>query len=382
MKKKCLKIFAASGLALIMGAGVLCGCLIPMNSAQANTSKEDVYTSSTSSTGLITPKEDDPILFTTESGLEIKWGNAAFENGAEMLNRPAGTLNSGNLNGFPYFTTNDGTKDYIWVIIGKSINLGNVSDFSISKTQTLNQWQTEECEVTQTEYFFENIYETTTSAGGAISDDNVLKNDVVVKKTISTNSLDLSSVTADKEIPDGCVLCLANDVTETAGVANTSSCSNKGAGWGASHGYHTTYVGQLATTLSGYYTDKLLGLDKIARHIPSIPLTTKGIVVDFGLSPAQKYSSNTVTAYIFTLSQSGDFAYSTYLTAGQAKLSSNWWLRDGLNSTTQKGTVTSSGNQNDYYYYYKYYLNSNGSEQSMACNQTAGYRPAFVLKLL
>ena len=86
-RKKLLKILGASSLAIMMGIGTLCGVVIaPMGAAQANTSKEDVYTSSTSPLGL--DPENDPVIYTTENGIDIKFG--------------AATLSSGALNGYAY----------------------------------------------------------------------------------------------------------------------------------------------------------------------------------------------------------------------------------------------------------------------------------------
>ena len=61
--------------------------------------------------GLITPQEDDPVLFTTDYGLDIKWGNSLISGTADTTT---------GLNGFLYIQTNDGTKNYYWCIIGQA----------------------------------------------------------------------------------------------------------------------------------------------------------------------------------------------------------------------------------------------------------------------
>lgn len=109
MNKRLIKILGAGGLALFMGVGTLCGVLLaPMNSAQASVGGGDAASSSNVGQGLITPHEDDPVIYTTESGLEIKFANANI-----VTNYP---LKEGNLSGYPYFTTSNGA--YVWAIIG------------------------------------------------------------------------------------------------------------------------------------------------------------------------------------------------------------------------------------------------------------------------
>ena len=80
--------------------------------------------------------------------------------------------------------------------------------------------------------------------------------------------------------------------------------------------------------------------------------------------------------YVFPLSYAGTFKYSNYLTADQIKLSSNQWLSDGVQDINQYHAPTDTT-----LYYYKYYINELGKPVSMFSTETAGYRPAFELKL-
>ena len=192
MNKKTWKVLGAGGLALFMGIGTLCGVLLaPMNAAQASVAGGDAVSSSNVGQGLITPKEDDPVLFTTESGLEIKWGNT-------LPSTYDKHLGSGNLTNFAYFTTNDGTKTYTWVIIGASDSLTLGNDYKYSQTSLLSDKNTTGI---FKDYYDNNIFNNT-PAGTAIDAEK-------------SKQLILDSVVQASEIPDGCVLCLANDIIET-----------------------------------------------------------------------------------------------------------------------------------------------------------------------
>ena len=328
MKKKRLKIFAASGLALIMGAGVLCGCLIPMNSAQANTSKEDVYTSSTSSTGLITPKEDDPVVFTTESGLEIKFGNLLI---TDLVST---SVPNGSLKGFPYITTNDGTHDYVWVVIGIGAGLDD-SPASLAINESTNF-----------DYF--------------------IKGDILLSCT--------------SEIPAGSVLCLANDIVAT-GVKNTSACNAKYQG-NTYYNYHSVFQGTMADAFLTYYTESAFGLGSIKESIILMEniSTYGGIGHTEHVAGIGSFITDYTSNYIFTLSNGIDdsFYWGDYLFNKQnLSLSSTWWLRGGNSSSYNSG-----GSQWWFYHYpYCHYVDSNGEIQEMGSDSTAGYRPAFVLKI-
>lgn len=107
--KKITKIFAATGLAVMMGIGTLCGFLLaPMNSAQASVGG-GVTNSTTSPLGL--DPENDPVIAITESGLEIKY---------HQIVSKIDFLGTGALVGYPYVTMGTYNNNPInWVIIGQ-----------------------------------------------------------------------------------------------------------------------------------------------------------------------------------------------------------------------------------------------------------------------
>ena len=169
-KRKVLRGFAFGGVALMMAtAGVF--AFAPLG----NVAPASLATSQPTDV-LVTPQEDDPVLFTTEDGLEIKWGNAASLQGGgketwsgsftseSTANTNIGdthpatnntsNLSSGNLSGFPYFTTTSGSTTYTWVIIGRNSNVTNATHASMNKAnissskssakieyKTLNDWK-------------------------------------------------------------------------------------------------------------------------------------------------------------------------------------------------------------------------------------------------
>ena len=111
-KSKLLKSLGFASLAILMGAaGVF--AFAPLGASPSVANASELETTTTETGGLIVPKNDDPVIYTTESGIDIKWSNYSLTgtNGNQVgLAESSGTsLSSGNLSGFPYFVTNDGT---------------------------------------------------------------------------------------------------------------------------------------------------------------------------------------------------------------------------------------------------------------------------------
>ena len=271
--------------------------------------------------GLITPQEDDPVIYTTESGIEIKYGNSSLKD--EIIP----SLESGNLVGFPYIITNNGTSDYIWVIIG--IGAGGSEG----------------------------------PAGLAISDDTISP-DLIVHGDIVISMMG--------EIPPNSVLCLANDTVASGKKNNSVNDTYKvpsNIGISTTYkDYRSTYEGTMAAALDGYISQ--FGLSEISDCIQEMPLETQGAGAHTGLT------TTTSSHKIFTLSgvSTDTFYYLNYLTATQASTGGNWWLR-GADSTT---ITTNSGTTR---YYYGQYVNSSGDLASNNVGTSYGYRPAFCLQI-
>ena len=252
-KSKLFKTISFSSLALLMGAaGVF--AFAPLGAGPSVAKASEMSTQASES--LVIPKADDPVIFTTESGIEIKWGNAATasgggnETGTYSYNSyvsgvgiPAPTqysnLTSGNLSGFPYFTTTGNGKTYTWVIIGKNPNLGNASKTyngsnTSAKTEykTLADWQAKiNSSDTYENYingyspthksFFNDTYEANTPAGVAIKNNGILNQTTArtysasLSYSYTVDMLSSSSVKTNSEIPSGCVLVWSNEPIET-----------------------------------------------------------------------------------------------------------------------------------------------------------------------
>lgn len=340
MKKKRLKIFAASSLAIMMGASVLCGVLVaPMNSAQATISGATASSNSAnlagaaqlgdSAQGLITPKEDDPVVYTTESGLEIKFGTS-FE------------LSNSALKGFFYITTRSGTTEYHWIIIGQNFQSSTYGSGIVSGDLSLGD-------------VIDTCFDDT-PAGKALLKDYMR---FVQYKT---------------EIPTAnSVLCLSNDIVATG-------CYNLSVKGGSYTWYPSTYSGNedIVKIMEDYYTNRNFGLSSIISKIQNVNITTKTYTIS-GSNWNNGWHTNTISRHIYPLgcNSSSTFYWANYLTGGQIKLSSSQWLR-GYN---REDTAQTSGNGG--YYRGVEIINSSGSQTFAYCNNTSiGYRPAFVLKLL
>ena len=337
-KKRVLKIMGASGLAFIMGIGTLCGVLfapaggsvassINSQSSQLGLAQSGIATAQShngvKSEGLITPQENDPVIFTTESGIDIKFALASV-----TINS---SLSSGNLSGFPYFTTTGTGGTYTWVIIGVTSKI-NEKYFRLSSIKGYA--------AALTKNYFSSCYETTTPAGAVISDDNLL-NDYVYDywTTLEKYKSVLSQRKQTDEIPNGCVLCILN------GTAGYEYRHSNGGGCGA---------GELSTK-TGCSLEEL-GLSTISSHI--IPTTVKRRGWDGSVSTQQN-----LTLFSMGSSYSTTFKLGTYLTNTQLKLSVSFWCGDNHNN--------SMGG---------YYFNTNG-DVTLSYGNIA-LRPAFVLSLV
>ena len=162
---------------------------------QSNTNQETTPTpptvqSAPSALGL-DPKTD-PIIYTTESGLEIKYGGIDLN-----------LTESGALEGYPYFTMGKYDNNAVnWVIIGRAENLTAI-DNSI-KSYIFSNWQSNKTILNYAKYFFENIYDTKTPAGIAIN------NSIAQTAFMDYTTINLSKPTPNPEIDDDCVLAIAD----------------------------------------------------------------------------------------------------------------------------------------------------------------------------
>ena len=340
-KSRVLKAMGFSSLALVMGAiGTL--AFAPLNLAQISSASEAEMTTEQ---GLITPKADDPTLYTTESGLDIKFGLAM-----PTINA---SLPSGNLKGFPYFTTTSGSTTYTWVIIGRNSDVAMLSGGIMQ--YLYSQWKaTSAISGSVAQYYFSNV-DTTTPAGALID------TQASSKAYVYDKGIDSSITVNDTEIPSGCVLCLSNEVTSGSIAWSTGHWDNAYAQIALTQ---SKVKNAVRATCEDYYTNDSFGFDSNLSLIQSVSLSQYGYYWNGSYSVA---TQATINQYFFPLGNNtsyDNFRWQTYLTADQVKTSYNVWSRT---STSLSGAhyITTSGG-----------TGTNGSYQSY------GYvRPACVIKL-
>ena len=338
-KPRLFKVLAASGLALFMGIGTLCGALIaPINgsaaasmasqssqtgqqadkNASANLSAEnqakaelDAQILAGDSLGL-NPK-NDPVVYTNEKGLNIKFHFQTFE--------------SGILNGYAYFTMgNYNGADVNWIIIGRS-ELG----FDINTKLLI-------------------------SAFLGLVDSSILpcdNNDPVYRKLkdesyqdiiINSDNYYFNTLSPSDELSSGEVLCLSETI-----LCNTS----------------------FSTTGQNSYGNSALNKKMISLYNDDLNFTEqeKMFIVPKNLTQGYIYGQNSVSQqYLFPLASNrwgtSTFIWSKYLNDSKAATSGTWWLRCG---------------HFDYSPWF-YFISGSGS-QSAAQDTSRGVRPAMVIKL-
>ena len=370
MKKKTfLKSLSFTSLALLMGAAGVFAFAPLGTGAPLATANESEKTTYTTEQGLITPKADDPVIYTTESGLEIKWGNSLFTQqtmlGGGNEKNAYNKLTSGNLSGFPYFTTKSGTTTYTWVIIGTSTS-GITSESTIY--DKLSTWQSKTGESLTYKNFFENTYEATTPAGVAIKNNNTLNNYTARKITYTG----LENIKTNSEIPSGCVLAYSN-----ASVAE----GNFGTSWidstimyfsGANNPYRIALASYYTNDTFGFGSNKSLLQNTTVKQVSAYKTSSSSS------STASTYSTTSTSLYFFPLgtggtTQSGtditaveNFRWQTYLTASQVKITTTFWGRS------------------QQYYAKHYATNSSGTVITVDghnADDIFSYRPACVVKI-
>ena len=407
-KLKVWKTFGFASLALLMAAGGTFAFAPLVINQQANSLVSASEISTEANVALVLPKKDDPVIATTESGIEIKWGNAASASGGgnesgsysassydSALGTPSnikGNLTSGNLSGFPYFTTSKNGTTYTWVIIGRNSNVtsfnsgatisGNLSSSKI-EYKTLSDWKSK-INSSDTyanmidgysptyKHFFNSTYESNTPAGAAINShldkEYGARNYSASLSYSYPEQIVVSSVKTSTEIPAGCVLCLSNNVT-------SGSQTWSGGHWDNTFGYTGAQNGNAVNKTKGtcrtYYSDDTFGFGSKLSLIQSVTLTQYGCFYGYYSGSSGSMGTITTTAstseHFFPLGNNtsyDNFRWQTYLTADQVKTAYNVWARTSVSLDDGAYYITTSGG-----------TGTNGDYQSY------GYvRPACVIK--
>ena len=209
-KRKIFKTLAFSSLALVMAAGGIFA-FAPIG-ASASTPPP------TTTTGLGLDPKNDPVVYTTESGLEIKMSNADKFSGTVTTTTNTGSKFTQDLSSFYYFTmgtfsgtiyTGEGgstTANYKvtnepvnWIILGVGSHsnafVESVSNYLFSTIKN-NDYL-----FSNGEYYFDNQHETFSPAG------QLIDNTISAKTYIMGKVKD--SIKVHTDIPKGCMLVLS-----------------------------------------------------------------------------------------------------------------------------------------------------------------------------
>ena len=355
-KSKFLKPFSFTSLALLMGAaGVF--AFAPLGASPSVASANELET--TTEQGLITPKADDPVIYTTESGIEIKYGNA-------VPITSNSSLGSGNLKGFPYFETKNGSTTYTWVIIGRNPNVTTLS--TAVQSYLFSTWKANNPSSDSWKYsksFFANTYETTTPAGTAIN------NAVSSKSYVSDNiSIPINNLTSNNEIPSGSVLCLSNTIIETcmfyagsdyenfnstaciatesqtfAGASNTvrTKCANYYTNDSFGFGTYKSSLQNITLKQNGCYNPgqssgnlNMFSNTFITTQLHFFPLATNSIVYYDYTQPNYQNAGGNMTY------KDSNFCVQSYLSSNQLALGTTYWLRN-MHATSYIAYVDTDG---------------------------------------
>ena len=183
-RKKFLKIFAATSLALITCATTLLATA-PFGTGAASAAAESQSTTTQTTSSLGLDPENDPVVYTTASGLEIKYANGLYNQA---------------LAGYTYFTMGEYTDatnvttPVNWVIIGYDPSVyDRVGNFSGQFNSNFYPYKVE-----GTKTYLDTI---DTSAAG-----------VAIKKDVAPNIAISSLAVQNEEIGFGRILCISEKV--------------------------------------------------------------------------------------------------------------------------------------------------------------------------
>lgn len=360
--KKLIKVLGASGLAILMGAGVLCGTIIaPMNStqtaisggatassnsadnasaAQLGDSAHEEWSAGILSGNLNLDPENDPVVYTTDYGLDIRW-HMASPLPTDPSDIATTTVSS---TAWAYFTAGGNN----WIIIGCSNKSADFSTGTLNLSTLLEKGYYEKpsyYNFTTTSGNWEWIanIDKDTSAGNAVYNDsiNIGKDEIynLVSQTITQKSV-FTNAAATDELETNEVLCLLSGKYKT-----TTQFGNRGVYYSSSG---------VSSNLRTFINGTIYPLVEDLPIVPQ-PLTTAG--------------STSTTEHLFPLGSknaSGDsFPVENYLNSEtKQNIGAYWWSRS-YSSASRAYIVSTSGG-----------VIADGNPSS-----SYGVRPAFVLKI-
>ena len=322
-RKKFLKIFAAASLALITCATTLLAVAPFGVGAAANAATNTNLSNNTQTTSpLGLDPENDPVLFTTSSGLDIKFSS--------------GNLTSGALDGYGYFSMGSYDGELVnWVIIG-------CNSSTSAPTEDTLQWFSSWYEGNKNLSFVEYLGDVTTPAGSAIHDDSNAPKKQVMYSLITSVTNAVENTT---ELFEGEFLCISEKV-----LYNSTATA--------------TYAGStMQLTINALYDNLNLTAFEQERIVPQT------IVSHYNYYGHLNTCEN---QYLFLLARSDqsasqNFGIETYLTTPEVRIAeTDYWLRTG---------TASSGNA------HCQFVNTVGNYSHVLYTNKKGIRPAMVIKL-
>ena len=300
--------------------------------------------------------ENDPVVFTTDYGLDIKWHLTGYKEDPSTLDK----ISSGKFKGYAYITAG-GVN---WAIIGYSSNITASITGKINIVDIISKYSGMFSEFS--DYSTDSIWQMldspdTTDAGAEIYDVYTTVDSYVYNKSAATavysNPASLfpnaKAITDTNILATDEILCFAQTLLPNTNGAVKFGSSNNYNGSNLKNYCDTWYTSNLQSSLVGPYIQEQTELYTLHYN-----------------------SHSTVTAKLFPLagrSSSESFYYGAYMSAGPGgnmDVDATWWLRsgDGYASNGMYGV-------NDYGYVSSGYNNGYGVTRSF------GVRPAFVLKI-
>ena len=331
-KSKFLKTLGFSCMAVFMGSlTILGGCATNLSTNNGN----DLGANQTfTTTGLGLDPKNDPVIYTTESGLEIRYGGLDY----------GGTLTSGTLSGYHYITMGKyNNADINWIIIARDSNLTAARFVGDKTSYAYTSWKLNAKLLFQ-RYYMENIHETSTPAGSAIN--SSLSNSFIVDNEDWTVNISSVPLEQDNDLPNNCVFVVSQGIL--------GSCQ-------FSTGTVNYLNSTLKTKMEAYRTDLFTEQERSHIQLSSLICRTD-------------QSSNTMVsfdAYLFPdglgAQESSDLVLSRYWTESYCSCSSGYWARTATNSSSNGNTVA--------------IRQSNGVGKVVSPTSTYGIRPLMVVSL-
>ena len=432
-KRKILKTISLASLAVVIGAaGIFAFAPIGASASEPR---------ATTTTGLGLDPKNDPVVYTTQTGLEIRMSGSTQISGTSTVKpiyKGSATTYTQDLSGFYYFTMgtysgtiytcagNSTTASYVctntpvnWIILGLGANTGYFLD-EVTKN-LFSTWKENNNGYINSNgasgsYFFSEIYETYSPAGQLI--DSV----VAAKTYIMDKVKALIPQDPANEIPEGCMLVISEKLlgqmyVNSAGAINQNTTDGTNdwariASNASSYNYgdRYRYRGNSSTKSTQSWTNKIDG--SLYSYINSLfsKNNSTGAIISNSLGFTQAQANLIVPQQLYTYytnyggyhyqdspETDGNTFYSMFPLATREAYSSiyqNFCFEDYLPNQNQKiavliGSPTNQSypwwTRSGMYYAYcscNYLIRPNGETPcSWWSGNSLGVRPAMVMKL-